>query len=453
MNSKSVMYHEQVWLGQCQVMHTHQANQKDTPTYWLNAAAWCIDQTGFERSVKSCMAERGLTLLQTETPLPKTEWLAQHKNEPKSKAESASEIQQLIDKVEDNYITALGYLYAIPEAKTATQYLTITEYEIPPLPDQDEVPFWDKEWITPELKELLFGQLDKSEKLRTYFIVDATLRKNITGVFDLSALDIPVQCLFKGEKAEELKGVAPYLIDMTLPDRAWDNKDAVPAFHKSFFDKHWGQNTGIFVRTPALMSDVWNYFRKFTQVPDQSGKGLFFRFWVPTTFYPMGKYLKTSEQYAHVFFPRIVTEILFDHPNNKKLIKYIPSEPRLNHQKLIIEDDLEAYFVSYVRYVHIIGLMDNIDNTLREKEPELLDKIEAMPKSKRFGVAKRLYRLKILDMMQASAIMSIIYRTGINVVKEKAFDYATKNPFLTADAKSRQIILSFAMITNLKGGK
>lgn len=164
------------------------------------------------------------------------------------------------------------------------EYLTITEHEIEPLPDQSGMPFWDKEWIAPELKELLFRQPEEGAKLRTYFIVDATLRKNITGVFDLDSglVDVPIQCLFKGEKAEELKEAAPYLIDMTLPDGAWDDGDLVPSFHKSFFANHCGQNTGIFIRTPALFADVWGHFRKFPRIQVEDDKRwVYFRFWDP----------------------------------------------------------------------------------------------------------------------------------------------------------------------------
>lgn len=332
-------------------------------------------------------------------------------------------------------------------------YLTITEHEFEPLPDQSGIPFWDQDWIAPELKDLLFGQSDGGLPLRTYFIVDATLRKNITGIFDLDAVDVPVECLFKGEAAEELREVAPYLINMTLPEGAWGDKDKVPAFHQDFFKKHWEQNTGVFIRSTASMDKVWGHFRKFTRVSDKNNKIVYFRFWVPSTLYPMGRYLRHSDQYAHVFLPEHVDSLLFKHPDKERVLEQKAVEPRRQHRQLIIEKELEDYFISYAGYTHIMRLMRDIDALLLEKEPDLKEAIGKTPKSRKFSIAKNLYRLKILDVVQAAAITSIIYRTGINVLTEKAFNYATKNPLLSPSAKARQITLAFVMVGKMSGDK
>ena len=105
-------------------------------------------------------------------------------------------------------------------------------------------------------------------------------------------MNVPARCLFKGDAAEELKEVAPYLLDMTLPDGAWDTNDFVPDFHKNFFTKHWGKNTGVFIRTTACMPEVWNHYRKFTLASREGYKKRFFvTFW--------------NEQYIRLYFPHI----------------------------------------------------------------------------------------------------------------------------------------------------
>ncbi len=132
----------------------------------------------------------------------------------------------------------------------------------------------DKPWVAPELQELLFSRYQ-----RTFLIVDATLRTNITGSFDLDAVAVPIRSFFTGVAAEKYKSVAPYLVDMTLPAEAWDDPDAVPDFHLDFFKRHWQHGTGIIIRTPATMDEVWSNFRKFTKVKMSNGKVTYFRFW------------------------------------------------------------------------------------------------------------------------------------------------------------------------------
>lgn len=187
---------------------------------------------------------------------------------------------------------AQGSTVQRPDGNHDADFLAITDHDIPPLPVHDGLAFWDKTWIDPKLKDLVFGQPNEGPALHTYLIVDATLRKTVTGVFDLDAIDAPMRCLFKGDAADDLKQAAPYLVDMTLPDAAREDDTAVPAFHKDFFANHWGANTGIIVRTTTPMDEVWGHFRKFTLVAREGHAGrVFVPFW--------------SEQYVRLYFPHI----------------------------------------------------------------------------------------------------------------------------------------------------
>ena len=116
-------------------------------------------------------------------------------------------------------------------------------------------------WIALELKELLF---DKD--MNTFFLVDANLRADVIGYFDLDALDVPSRCLFTGVAGERYKEAAPHLLDITLPPEAWTDHSAISGFHRTFFKRHWRHGTGIFLRTPAKMDTVFSNFRKFTKV-------------------------------------------------------------------------------------------------------------------------------------------------------------------------------------------
>lgn len=265
----------QPWLGMC---HLTKGEGDEQESYQAIAAVFCPDRETYDKLLHKFLEPKGYQLLWSEEVHPAGQWITRF---PQDRSAAG-----LARAVHPQHLIEIGTLKAAGkegEEPEEPEYLTITEHDIPPMPDQADVPFWDREWIADELKELLFGQQEDGEKVRTYFIVDATLRKNITGVFDLDSIDVPIQCLFKGDAAEELKEAAPYLIDMTLPEGAWKDKDKVPAFHKDFFAKHWDQNTGIFIRTPALMADVWGHFRKFTRVQvEEDKRWVFFRFWEPT---------------------------------------------------------------------------------------------------------------------------------------------------------------------------
>ncbi len=264
------------WVGKCQFQAINTCDA-ETPDFEAYVAVWTDSRDGFEAAINTHFEKNTHRLFWTEDVHPALSWLKKfgHNNTIIGLSKSVNE-QNLVKMSKLADIDEHGQ-YLKDEG-----YLTITEHDIPKLPEQEGIPFWEREWIVPELKELLFGQDENGEKIRTYFIVDATLRKNITGYFDLDSLDVPVQCLFKGEAAEEMKEVAPYLIDMTLPDGAFDDKDKVPDFHKDFFKKHWGQNTGIFIRTMASMDDVWKHFRKFTKVQvEEDRRWVFFRFYDP----------------------------------------------------------------------------------------------------------------------------------------------------------------------------
>ncbi len=258
----------QPWLGFCQLSK----NDENKPLETI-AAVWCADRASFQTILQEHFFTIGFHLIWTEEVRPAGQWIQQH---PKNK-----DALTLARTVHDKNRVELGPLSAIGHnniSSASSDYLTILEPKITSLQDQDNVPFWDKEWITPDLKLLLFGQ-PETQKLHTYFIVDASLRRNITGIPDLETLDIPVRCLFKGDAGEELKESAPHLIDMTLPEGAWDDPGKTPAFHRDFFAKHWGKNTGIFIRSTASMDDIWAHCRKFTKYVDETGKGHFFRYY------------------------------------------------------------------------------------------------------------------------------------------------------------------------------
>lgn len=259
----------EAWIANCHL------RQVDGGEYCCQVAVWACYES-FRATLEAHVAPLGYSLVWLEEVLPAPQYLA------RNSAQHRQVGMLLAQAVHPGHTVELGPLHRMANGGVAAEpksYLTIVDHTFAPPPDPAGIPLWDHEWIVLELKELLFGQPEDGPKMRTYLIVDAALRKNITGVFDLDALDVSVQCLFKGEAANEMKESAPYLIDMTLPDGAWEERSEVPAFHRDFFRKHWRRNTGIFVRTTALMAEVWGHFRKFTRIRmEEDARWVYFRF-------------------------------------------------------------------------------------------------------------------------------------------------------------------------------
>ena len=273
------------WLGSFELVEA-----LETPVYHTaDFAVWGSNREEVDTILAELQFEKPWGIHRVVSVIPASQW-------PTPDAET----EKLIQGVSPKSDFKLGGTYPLPTP--SVDYLTITEHNIPPLPEQKGVPFWEKKWITPELKTLLFGQPDAEQPLNTYLVVDATLRKEITGFFDLDSVDVPVKCLFTGDAAEELKEVAPYLIDLTLTNEILNDKDRAPQFHRDFFEKHWDKGTGIVIRTTANMYELHHHLRKFTQYENEQGKRFFFRFWETNCSYDYFSQVTKMPERAKRFF-------------------------------------------------------------------------------------------------------------------------------------------------------
>ncbi|SFJ14596.1 DUF4123 domain-containing protein [Jannaschia pohangensis] len=110
-----------------------------------------------------------------------------------------------------------------------------------------------------------------------FLLVDATLRAEVAGIFDLDSIDHPARCLFGGDAAEDYGDAAPWIADLSIPDPEGDL-----AFHRDFFARHWAADNSVLIQTDATMGEVRRHLRRFTKLPVRDdGRRLFFRFWDP----------------------------------------------------------------------------------------------------------------------------------------------------------------------------
>jgi hypothetical protein len=110
--------------------------------------------------------------------------------------------------------------------------------------------------------------------VKTYFLVDASARRRVVGVFDLDPLPVPGCCLFRLEDAPHLAEAAPYLLHL-------DPAPYPNLFMRQLLARHWGHGTGIFLRSAAPMAVLRDHLRRFVRLPRKAGDTVVFRFWDP----------------------------------------------------------------------------------------------------------------------------------------------------------------------------
>ncbi len=144
--------------------------------------------------------------------------------------------------------------------------------------------------------DLVIGELWRSSpdepEREVYAILDAARDESIYR--ELIKSDAEYCCLYRGDQAEELAEVAPYLVHL--------RKDA--AFTFWLVSQGWGQSWGIFLKSAATLNELRRHFRRFLMVYDPDGKPLYFRYYDPRV---LRVYLPTcnAEELRIIFGPTI----------------------------------------------------------------------------------------------------------------------------------------------------
>ncbi|MEL7184741.1 MAG: DUF4123 domain-containing protein, partial [Pseudomonadota bacterium] len=192
-------------------------------------------------------------------------------------------ISGLADQITSARPVQLSRPYRI-EGPSAPSRLKIEMATWVPLDQDSPAPFWDRPWCPDTLRTLLF---DGPE--RTYMLLDAERYAQIAGHFDpdLIAPQHKIACLYSGGAAEDLRDVAPYLVDVTL-----DGPDGSP-FLRDYFGTHWGKRAAVFLRSALDFDAMRQHLRRFTRVRlgAEEESWTTFRFWDPAV--------------ARVYFPGV----------------------------------------------------------------------------------------------------------------------------------------------------
>lgn len=142
------------------------------------------------------------------------------------------------------------------------------------VPFEDEVGAPRVPTVPAALREVLFGQPDAFDPpMQTFAVLEAARVPGLAEMLETSELDHA--CLFQGAAAEDFRDVAPWIVrldeDHVLTRRLFTRGDAPWNL--------WDREPGLIVRSRAGMDDVRRHLRKFTRLPDASGRWYHVRFW------------------------------------------------------------------------------------------------------------------------------------------------------------------------------
>jgi hypothetical protein len=157
------------------------------------------------------------------------------------------------------------------------------------------------------------------EGAHVFAILDAARDKRIYSL--LLGLKSGFCCLYRGEMAQRLAHVAPYLVEL----------DQGSAFTREIIGSGWGDSWGIYLNAPASLRELRKHFRQFLTVYDESANSLYFRYYDPRV---LRAFLPTCDvnQLTALFGP--VTSYFVEADEGVFLIQYSMANRRLMQEKV-----------------------------------------------------------------------------------------------------------------------
>jgi hypothetical protein len=110
---------------------------------------------------------------------------------------------------------------------------------------------------------------DQPPPLRAYALIDASQSPDIAVL--LEAFDSPARCLFDADVGEDLGEVAPWLVELTRFDDAWD----------WYVEEGYGKNWGILIHSRLELARLKTQLKRFLKITDEKGESFFFKYYRP----------------------------------------------------------------------------------------------------------------------------------------------------------------------------
>lgn len=173
-----------------------------------------------------------------------------------------------------------------------------------------------------------------SEGRQIYAILDAAADSGIPK--KLWWLDADYVSLYKGEPEEKYFDIAPYLVNISI------NGENHAKLREWIFEKCWGGGRAVFFEANADMNTLLKHFQKFTIVLDESGKGMFFRFYDPRV---LRVYLPTcnKEESRYIYGYDIIKAFFVESGEGDRVLSFLPK------QGYFVGDDVHAPRILVIR--------------------------------------------------------------------------------------------------------
>ena len=146
-----------------------------------------------------------------------------------------------------------------------------------------QIGHWPKQTAPALLQALLFPPISPpalagTTKPATFAILDAAKLPFLPQRLDGSGLQ---HCsLFDGETAEDLRDVAPYLVELE-PENDFTRRIFTASGQPGDLAM---QEPGLICRAPAALDQMRRHFRRFTRVQNDQGDWIYFRYWERSLF-------------------------------------------------------------------------------------------------------------------------------------------------------------------------
>lgn len=127
-------------------------------------------------------------------------------------------------------------------------------------------------------------------KLENYIVIDAARMEH--AIHTAKELGSYYSCLYKGQSADDLENVAPYLFAFEKGSH----------FEKWYTENEWGNASGLLIRTDVSFEVLYKHLRKFLWVETEDAHDLYFRFYDPRVL-PMFLEICNAQQLNEFFGP------------------------------------------------------------------------------------------------------------------------------------------------------
>ena len=326
-----------------------------------------------------------------------------------------------------------------------------------------QIGLWPKRTHPEALSAALFGPLPSPfssppsadpAPLRCYALLDAARAPRIPDL--LATAGLPHRCLLLGEdrlqedglQEDGLQTVAPYLVEITAEADFTRSLFTAGGLHGGI----WDSNAAIFLRSRRDLDGLFHHLRRLYRIsPARPGApNTFLRYWAPETLRDLAPYLLRSEPQSRALVSDAIEALLWRQPDSARFVLLTETRPRPARPGLTLDATLSARFERAAIARRSLALLTAAEALIARHDPAILPRLQALPRARRLCHALRIDRLGIRTPRTAAALLCVIALTNLNILAEPAFAYATRNPFLSPEAKARQLLLAYKMISQME---